>query len=103
MEGQKKGLKSRPTAADVDDGRTQRSLTVRGGERERTSSSRRTSRVLYCYVCMYACASLAALDVMCVVDVSLPLGVLDENQNRDLAAVSTSGNSLAEDFVLETG
>ena len=53
MEGQKKGLKSRPTAADDDDGRTQRSLTVRGGER--TSSSRRTSRVLYyMYVRMYA-------------------------------------------------
>ena len=46
--------------------------------------------------------SLAALDVMCVVVVSLPLGVLDENETRDLAAVSTSGNSLAEDLVLET-
>ena len=52
---------------------------------------------------MYAPLFLAALDVMCVVVVSLPLGVLDENQNRVLAAVSTSGNSLAEDFGLETG
>ena len=52
---------------------------------------------------MYAPLFLAALDVMCVVVVSLPLGVLDEIQNRVLAAVSTSGNSLAEDFGLEPG
>ena len=55
------------------------------------------------YVCMYAHPSLAALDVMCVVVVSLPLGVLDVNQNRVLAAVSTSGNSLAQGLLLETG